>query len=56
MIETQGYDISSVRFRSYDLLELRVGSGIVWQAGNFITADRESLRTADGEVFNCREE
>ena len=39
-----------------EVVEVYKGDKLVFQAGNFVLADKHRLRTATGEIFNCKEE
>lgn len=56
MILHKGNDANIVSLGSRVFTMICVGAKLVWQAANFFTFDRGTFRTADGDIFNCKDE
>ena len=43
-----------IRVGEDDVDSMYLGEELVWEAANFFLADGDTLRTADGDIFNCK--
>ena len=56
MIHYNNKEIGELYLLGQAISEVYQFAVLVWQAGNFLTADNSYFQTADGMMFYCKEE
>jgi len=54
MIRVGEDDVDSMYLGEEEVVSAYLGEELVWEAANFFLADGDTLRTADGDIFNCK--